>query len=93
MSFLIDFFICLCHIVLSVSCSGVVTCWESDDLLALLCVTFCCVFVTFPYSVLVQVLDLIVSIPGFCILPYFYNLEPNLMKLSKDNGVCSNFLT
>ena len=36
------FCICLCHIVLSVSCSLVVTCWERVDLLALLYVTFCC---------------------------------------------------
>ena len=32
-----------------------VTCWESVDLLAPLCVTFCCVFVTFQYDVLGQV--------------------------------------
>ena len=32
-----------------------VTCWERVDLLALLCVTFSCAFVTFPYGVLGQV--------------------------------------
>ena len=33
--------LCLCHTVLSVSCSLVVTCWEKDELLAL--VLFYCV--------------------------------------------------
>ena len=37
----------LCCLV--VSCSLVVTCWEKADLLALLCVVFSCVCVTFPY--------------------------------------------
>ena len=40
------------------------------DLLSLLCVMISCVFVTFPYGVLVQVLYLIVLIPGICLLPY-----------------------
>ena len=40
------------------------------DLLALLCVSFSCVFVTFPYGILDQVWYLIVSIPDLCILPY-----------------------
>ena len=34
-----------------VPCSLVVTCWERADLLALLCVMFSCVFLTFPYGV------------------------------------------
>ena len=34
----------LCHAVLSVYCSLVVTCWERADLLALLYVMFSCVF-------------------------------------------------
>ena len=29
--------------VLSVPCSLVITCWERNDLLVLLCVVFCCV--------------------------------------------------
>ena len=37
------FLICLCHIVLSMSCSLVVTHWERADVLALQCVTFSCV--------------------------------------------------
>ena len=32
--------VCLCHTVMSVSCNLVVTCRESADLLALLCVIF-----------------------------------------------------
>ena len=38
-------------------------CWERSDLLSLLCVTFSCAFVTFPFGVLCQVWHLIVSIP------------------------------
>ena len=54
-------------------CSLVVTCWERADLLALSCVMFSCVIVTFPisYGVLGQVWYLIVSIPSHCLLPYF----------------------
>ena len=59
-------------IVLSVRCSLVITCWERADLLALLCVIFPCVFVTFPYGVSIQVRYLIVSIPDICLLLYFY---------------------
>ena len=46
----------------------VVTCWERADLLALLCVMFNCVFVTFPCDILGQVWYLIVSIPDLCSL-------------------------
>ena len=49
------FRVCPCHIVLSVLCSLVVTCWERADLLALLCVIFSFVIITFPYGVLGQV--------------------------------------
>ena len=64
-------FVCsVCHAVLSVPCSLVVTCWERDDLLALLYEKFSCVFVTFSYSVLDQVCYLIVWIPDLCLLPY-----------------------
>ena len=51
----------VCHAALSVTCSLVVTCWEKDDLLALLCVMFLCVFVTFPYGVLGPMWYLILS--------------------------------
>ena len=64
--------VCLCHTVLSVSCSLAVTCWKKSDLLALLYVMFSCVFVTFPYDVLGQVLYLFVSIPEFCLLLYLF---------------------
>ena len=61
----------VCHAFLSVHCSLVVTCWERANLLALLCVLFYCVFVTFPCGVLGQVGYLIVSISDF--------LPPNLL--------------
>ena len=60
------------YVSLPVSCSLVITCWERADLLALLFVTFCCVFVIFPYGVLIQVWYLIVSIPDLCPLSYFF---------------------
>ena len=47
------------NIVLSVSCSLVITCLERAVLLALLYVMFSCVFVTFAYCVLGQVSYLI----------------------------------
>ena len=53
-------FMFVCHAVLSVPCSHLVTCWERADLLALLYVMFSCDFVTFPYGVLGQVRYLIV---------------------------------
>ena len=43
-----------------------------SNFLALLCVMFSCVFVTFPYDVLGQVWYLIVLIPDLCLLPYFF---------------------
>ena len=48
------------------------TCWERVEPLALLCVMFLCVFVTFLYDVLSQVWYLIVSIPDRCLLLYFH---------------------
>ena len=65
---------CLYYIVLSGSCSLVVTCWEKADLLALLCIMFSCVFVTFPFGVSGQVWYLIVAIPDLCVLLYFCEL-------------------
>ena len=51
--FLLSVFrICLCHTVLSVHCSLVVTCCERADLLALLYVIFSSDFVTVAYGVL-----------------------------------------
>ena len=71
MSFLSFVFrVCFCHTVLSNPCGLVVTCWDRADLLALLYLTFSCVFATFPYGVLVQVWYFIVSIPDLCLLPY-----------------------
>ena len=52
---LVDIVFYVCNAVLSVPCSLAVICWERADLLALLCVMFSCVFVTFPYTVLDQV--------------------------------------
>ena len=48
-----------------------VTCWERANLLALLCVMLCCVFVKFPRVVLGQVWYLIVSIPDLYLLTFF----------------------
>ena len=42
------------------------------DILALLCVIFPDVFLTFPNGVLGQVWHIIVSIPDICLLRYFY---------------------
>ena len=61
----------VCHAVMSVHCSLVVTCWERANRLALLYVKFSCVFVTFPCRVMGQVWYLIVSIPDLCLFPYF----------------------
>ena len=61
----------VCHAVLSVHCSLVVTCWERANLLALFCVMFSCVSAAFPRGVLGQMWYLIVSIPDICLLSYF----------------------
>ena len=63
------------HAFLSVHNSFVVTCWERTNLLALLCVMFSCVFVTFPSGVLCQVWLLIVLNLDLCLLTYFADLE------------------
>ena len=72
------FHVCLYYTVLSVPCSLLGTCWEIADILALLCVMFPCVFVTFPYGVLGQVWYLIVSIPDLCLPHYFYQKDANM---------------
>ena len=46
--------------------------------LALLCVMFSCVFVTFPCDGLCKVWYLIVLIPDLCILPYFTSDLPKM---------------
>ena len=58
--FLICVRVCLCHTVLYVPSSLVVTCWEGAELLALVFVMFSYVFVTFLSGALVQVWYLIV---------------------------------
>ena len=66
-----DIFCYLCFmsaILLSVPC----TCWETAELLAVLCVMFSNVSVSFPYGVLGQVWHFIVSIPDRCLLHYLY---------------------
>ena len=68
---LVMFYLFLCYAVLSIPCSFVIRCLERADLLALLCVMFSCVFVTFPYGVPCQVWYLTVSIPDLCLLIYF----------------------
>ena len=69
-SFLV-FMFDVCHAFVSVLCSLVVTCLERACLLALLCVMFSCVFVTFPCGVLGRVRYLIVSISDLCLISYF----------------------
>ena len=76
----------VCHTVLSVPSSLVVTCWEIADLLALLCVMFSCVFVTFPYDVLGWVWYLIVSFPDLCFLSYFDTLIVALKEIFEKNN-------
>ena len=70
-------FVFVCHTVLSDPCGLEVTCWERDDFLALLCVMFSCVFVTFPCGALGRVWYLIVSTPDICIPIYFYTHNGN----------------
>ena len=66
-SFLLFMFhVCLCYSVLSVPCSHMITCWRRADLLALLCIMFSCVFVTFLCGVPGQVWYLVVFIPDLC---------------------------
>ena len=61
----------ICHTVLSVPDSIVVTYLNRADLLALLCVILSFYFVTFPYGVLGQVWYLIVLSPDLCLRFYF----------------------
>ena len=70
------------HAFLSVLCSLVVNSWQRAGLFSLLCVTFYCVFVTFPCGVLGQVWYLIVSISDLCLLSYI------AMLITKLNMIC-----
>ena len=47
--------VCLCCVLLSVSCSLVVTCLEKTDLLALLCVVSSLVLCHYPIFVLIHI--------------------------------------
>ena len=71
---LLLFMLCVCHAVLSVLCSLVVTCLERVGRLAFLSVMLSCVIVTFLCGVLGRVWYLIASIPDIClILNYIYH--------------------
>ena len=59
---------CFYHAFASVYCCLAVTCWEMADLLALVGDVYC---ITFPCGILDQVLFLIVSFHGLCLLSYF----------------------
>ena len=73
------FHACLYYTVFSVPCNLVITCWEKAGLLALLCVTFPCVFVTFPYGVSGKVFDCIDSqfLPSSLISENLFHLDDN----------------
>ena len=76
------FHVYLCYAVLSVLCSLAITYWERADLLALLCVVFSCIFVTFPYDVLGQVWYLVALNPDLCLPLYYHNKEDSFDLLS-----------
>ena len=81
----------VCLVFLSVHCSLVVTCWETGPM-ALLCVMFYCVFVTFLCGVLDQVCCLIVSIPDICLLLlYRYSYKCVLYKMDIIKMRCEEF--
>ena len=69
----------VCHAFLSVHCSLNVTCWERANLLALLCVMFYCVFVTFLCGVQCQVWYFIVLISDLSLLTYFVRPKSNVI--------------
>ena len=76
------FILCLSlPLMMSVSCSLVVTCLERPGHLAHLYVKFSCAFVIFTYGVLVQMWYLIVSILDLCLHSFFVNcsLAPNFV--------------
>ena len=65
----------LCHAVLSVPCSYVITCWEWACRFALLFVVISCVYVTFTYGVPGRICYLIVSNLDPCLIRYFKYLN------------------
>ena len=78
----------VCHVFLSVHCSLVVTCWERADLLALMFVTFYCVFVVFPCGIFGRVWCLIVSIPDLCLLCYFVHVTKQSTLFNSNFILC-----
>ena len=62
------FHVCLCYAVLSVSCSLMITCWETANLLSILCVAFSCVSIALTYDARDQVWNLILSISDLCLI-------------------------
>ena len=80
--------------VFVVPCSLLIACWKRADLLALLCVVFSCVFVTFSYGVSGQMWCLIVWIPGLCLPLYFETVitKITVMKKSKSNSYLNIYL-
>ena len=76
----------VCHAVLSVHCSLIVTCWERANLLDLFCVMFSCVCVTFPCGAEGQVSYFIVSILDICLLSYFCKgIKDRYSKITDDS--------
>ena len=71
---------CDSHAFASVHCCLVVTCWERDDLLALVGDVYC-IFVTFPCCILGQVWYFIVPFPDLCCLSYFDYLFHTIIML------------
>ena len=76
----------VCHAVLSVYCSLVITCWQRAYLLVLMYVMFSYVLVTLPCGVLGQVWYLIVSILDFCLLPFFA-MSMSLKYVGQDDTI------
>ena len=75
-------YLCLCHAFASVYCCRVVTCWESSDLMTLVCDVKLC-FVTFPCGILGQAWYLIVSLHDLCRHSYFDIFYlPNMLETS-----------
>ena len=62
---------CVSHAIATVLCCIVATCWERADLLAFVGDVYC-IFVTFPFDILGQVLFLIKSFPDLFNLSKFY---------------------
>ena len=61
---------CVSHVIASVHCCLVVTCWERADLFALVCDVYG-VFVTFLCGILGQVWYLIILVSDLCLFSHF----------------------